>query len=304
MELNIPTSLLALLVIVFVIGISFKRFFNRFPLPIPPGLLSPSSLHPIKELLLLLVTNRETQKRLFITVGVLIVFRLLAYIPLPGVDQKALAAFFHSAAGILDSGASSPRFSILSLGIMPFLSSCILLQLLSAVIPPLHRATFGGEKGRYKVVRYTYLFTLGLALVQAYGISVWLDTISGVHVATMPSVPFRIVATATLTAACFLLLFLADIVNNYGIGNGIAMLVISGFLLWGLKEIQRCWYLLHENMIGTPIVVLIAAIIIGSLYLAFFFTSRERKIVIGGKRGQKDFTIPLRPSWVADGIFY
>ncbi len=296
MELNISTSLLALIVIVFLIGISFKRFFNRFPLSIPPRLLSPSSLNPIKELLLFLVTNRETQRRLLITVGVLIVSRLLAYIPLPGINQGAFTAFF---SGFLDRSGLLARFSILSLGIMPFFSSCLLIQLLSVVVPHLRRATFGGEEGRYKIVRYTYLLTIGLALVHSYGISVWLD--SGANIVTMPNVLFRVVATMTLTAACFLLLFLADIINKYGIGNGIAMLVISGLLQWVWTEIKRYWYLLHENMIESSIVVLIIAIIIGSLLLAFFFTSRERKIFIKGKRGQGEFTIPLRISWVADG---
>lgn len=300
MELNISTSLLVLIVIVFLIGISFKRFFKRFQPPIQPGLLSPSSLHSIKELLLFLVTNRETQRRLFITVGVLIVFRLLAYIPLPGTNQKAFTAFFHGLAGTLDIDGLFARFSIISLGIMPFLSSCLLIQLLSVVISPLRRATFGGEEERYKIVRYTYLLTMGLALVQSYWMSVWLDTISGVNIVTMPSVAFRIVATVTLTAACFLLLFLADIINKYGIGNGIAILFISGLFMGLLRQGYQYRHLILEDKTGFFIAVLILVVIIGSLYLAFFFTSRERKIDVKAKRAKKEFTIPLRVSWVAD----
>jgi len=300
MELNIFTSLLALIVIVFLISISFKRFFKRFPPPIQPGLLSPSSLHSIKELLLFLVTNRETQRRLFITVGVLIVFRLLAYIPLPGINQEALTALFHGADSNSPIIGSSLRFSIISLGVMPFLSACLLIQLLSAVIPHLHSATFGDEKGRYKIVQYTYILTIGLALVQSFGLSLGLENMGDASIVTMQRVPFRIVATVTLTAACFLLLFLADIINKYGIGNGIAMLVISGVLMGVLKLVYQFCHLFIERETGIFTAVLILTIIIGSLYLAFFFTSRERKIVIRGKKVQREITIPLRLSWVAN----
>ena len=261
MRVDMFMGILAVLVVVLLIRLAIKRFIRRFPVFIPPTFLSPGKARSIKELLLFLITNRETRIRLCITLGVLIVIRILAFIPVPGINQEAFAALFQDTQSILSSAFA--RISIVSLGLIPFFSACLLIQLLSVVIPPLKKVTFGDEEGRRKIVHYTCLLTVGLALVQSYGISVWLEKImspQGTSIVVMQGVLFRIVTMATLTATVFLFLFLADIINKYGIGNGIAMIVVSGTVLGLLSWVYQGYTFYTEDGIG----ILKALIIIGS----------------------------------------
>ena len=300
MAVDIFFSLLVLIVIVILISLAIKRFFQRFPIPISPTLLSPSNIHSIKELLLFLISNKETRVRLCITLGVLIVIRILAFIPAPGINQDAFAALFKDTHSI--QYISFARLSIASLGIMPFFAACIFTQLLSVVIPNLKRATFGDEEGRRKIVRYTCLLTVGIALVQSYGMSVWFENsnfFKGISIVTMPSVQFRIITMMTLTATAFLFLLLADIINKYGIGNGIALIIIAAALMGLLASVHKYFNLYIDNQIGLFGISVIIVILMISLYLAFFFTSREKKIELENKKTKKEITIPLRISWVA-----
>jgi preprotein translocase subunit SecY len=292
MAVDIFFSLLVLIVVVILISLAIKRFFRRFPFP---TLLSPSNTHSIKELLLFLITNKETRIRLCVTLGVLIVFRIMVFIPSPGINQEALASMF--------LGSSFARFSIVSLGLMPFFSACLLIQLLSVVIPPLRKATFGDEEGRRKIVRYTLFLTVGLALVQSYGISVWLKDmvgLQGTNLVTMQTVPFRIVTMATLTASAIFLLWLADIINKYGIGNGVAMIVVSGTVLAVFSWVYQGYTAYVGGGIGIVKALIIIMLVLGFLYVAFIFTSKEKRIELKNRKTKKEINIPLRISWVAD----
>jgi preprotein translocase subunit SecY len=294
MELEIFKDLLFLIVFIYLIVLVIKKFSRWFPTSVFTTFLSPSNTHSIKELLRFLVTNNETRKRMFITLGVLIAVKIISYVPLPGVDVKSF-------------GISIPgRFSIVSLGIMPFISACLLIQLLSAVIPHFKRTTFGDEHGRRKIVWYTCIMTVGLALVQSYGISSWLENTTGpegVSLVTMQGVPFRIITMMTLTASVFLFLFLADIINKYGIGHGIALMVVSGILLGAVPWVKQCYNLYTDGEIGILRVLVIIVLVVGSLYAAFYFTNREKKIQLKDKRTKQEITIPLRVSWVANAPF-
>ena len=292
-----------ILVFVILIILAIKSFFRRFPIPILPMLLFPSNAHSIKELLLFFITNKETRTRLCITLGVLLVIRILAFIPTPGINQEAFSSLFQDTNNIIFG--SFTRFSIASLGIMPFISACFLIQLLSVVIPPLKKATFGDEEGRRKIVRYTLFLTVGLALVQSYGMSTWLENTmghQGTSLVTMQGVPFRIITMATLTATVFLYLFLADLINKYGIGNGIALMIVTGAILGVFPWIYQGYNSYGE--IGIVRVFGIILLVVGSLYVAFFFTSREKKIVLKDKKTNREITIPLRVSWVAKGPLF
>ena len=304
MVLDMFMGFLALLVIVILIRLALKRFFRRMPTPLSPTLLSPSNPHSIKELLSFLFVNKETRIRLCITLGVLVVIRILSFIPAPGINQDAFAALFKDTHSI--QYISFARLSIASLGIMPFFAACIFTQLLSVVIPNLKRATFGDEEGRRKIVRYTCLLTVGIALVQSYGMSVWFENsnfFKGISIVTMPSVQFRIITMMTLTATAFLFLLLADIINKYGIGNGIALIIIAAALMGLLASVHKYFNLYIDGQIGLFGISVIIVILMISLYLAFFFTSREKKIELENKKTKQEITIPLRISWVAKGPF-
>ena len=237
-------------------------------------------------------------------IQVLVFIKILAFIPTPGINQEAFAAMFQDTHSILY--ISFARLSIASLGIMPFFGACILIQLLSVVIPHLKRATFGDEEGRRKILRYTCLLTVGLALVQSYGISLWLEnTMSpqGMSIVVMQGVLFRIVTMVTLTATALLFLLLADIINKYGIGNGIAMIIISAALMGLLASVFKYLNLYIDGQVGLFGISVIIVILMITLYLAFFFTSREKQIELENKKNKQEITIPLRISWVAKGPF-
>ena len=303
MGVNMFMGLLAVIVIVLLIRLALKRFIQRFPVPFSPTFLSPSNTRSITELLFFLVTNRETRMRLFITLGVLIVFRIMVLIPSPGINQEALAAMFQGAHSNSLISGSFARFSIVSLGLIPFFSACLLIQLLSVVIPSLKKATFGDEEGRRKIVRYTFFLTVGLALVQSYGMSTWLEnTMSpqGTSLVTMQGISFRIVTMVTLTASVIFLLWLADIINNYGIGNGIAMIFVSGTVLGLFSWVYQHFTFYTEGGIGIVKTLVVIMLVMGSLYVAFFFTSRAKRIELKNRKTKKEISIPLRISWVAD----
>lgn len=302
MGVNMFMGLLAVIVIVLLVRLVIKRFIRRFPVPFSPTFLSPSNTRSITELFLFLVTNRETRMRLFITLGVLIVFRIMVLIPSPGINQEALAAMFQGAHSNSLISGSFARFSIVSLGLMPFFSACLLIQLLSVLIPPLKKATFGDEEGRRKILRYTCLLTVGLALVQSYGMSTWLEnTMSpqGTSLVTMQGISFRIVTMATLTASVVFLLWLADMINKYGIGNGIAMIFVSGTVL-GLFSWVYQHYTFYKGGIGIVKALIIILLVLGFLYVAFIVTSRAKKIELRDRKTKREISIPLRISWVAD----
>ncbi len=301
MGVDMFMGLLAVIVIVLLVRLAGKQSIQRFPALIPSTFLSPSNTHSIKELLLFLITNEETRKRLFVTLGVFVVVRILVLIPVPGINQEAFGSLFLDKNNIL-FGAFT-RLSIASLGIMPFISACLLIQLLSAIIPHFKRATFGDEEGRRKIVRYTCLLAVGLALLQSYGMSIWLEnTVSpqGMSLVTMQSVPFRIITMVTLTATVFLYLFLADIINKYGIGNGVAMIVVSGTVLGLFSWIYEGYGLYTASGIGIVKALIIIILVLGFLYVAFIVTSREKKIELREKKTKREISIPLRISWVAD----
>src|SRR5262249_31381570 len=165
----------------------------------------------------------ELKKRLWFTIGALLVFRLGAYIPVPGVDPAALAEFFRrnsgGIAGMLDvfSGGSIGRMSILALSIMPYISASIIMQILTTVVPSLEALKKEGEAGRKKINQYTRYGTVFLAAFQAYGISVGLEGQPGV--VHDPGVFFRFVTIVTLVGGTLLLMWLRGPSTPPAVGN-------------------------------------------------------------------------------------
>jgi len=305
MNEDIFMNLITVLAVVFLIGLGLKKFLKKQLLPISLSELSPSNRYSVKELLTFLINNKEMRIRLLITIGILIIVRLCAFIPHPGVDSRVLAMFFERVAGKPSPFLSTlpDRVSVFSLGIMPFLSSCILIQILSVFIPALKKAASGGEGGRAQIARYSYGLTVALSLLQSYFMSLWLDNpahFMGANILTIHGLSLKLITMATLTGGVLLLLFLADLINKYGIGNGIAMIFISGSLMHVLFRAYQCYYMYQEGHLGIVTILIILAIWAGALYLAFFFTRREKKIEVIEATTKREFTIPLRATWTGD----
>lgn len=180
----------------------------------------------------------ELKRRILITFLFLAIYRIGVHIPTPGVNGDALASFFAQAKGtLLDlfgmfSGGGLERLSVFALGIMPYISASIILQLLTVVIPYLERLQKEGEIGRKKIVQYTRYGTVILSMIQGFGIAVGLESMSpgGVPVVMLPGWSFRIMTVITLTAGTAFIMWLGEQITERGIGNGISLIIFAGIV--------------------------------------------------------------------------
>lgn len=207
---------------------------------LPGGLSGLGSLH-------------ELRKRLFFVLGALFVFRIGAHVPVPGIDPKALAIMFEQQSGtILDmfnmfSGGALKRLSIFALGIMPYISASIIMQLMTSVIPSLEQMKKEGESGRRKITQYTRYGTVILATFQAIGVSIALQgqQAGGLSVVINPGPAFVFTAVVTLVCGTLFLMWLGEQVTERGIGNGISLIIFAGIVaglpaaLGGTLELAR-----------------------------------------------------------------
>ena len=230
----------------------------------------------------------ELKARLLFVLGAFVVYRIGAHIPVPGIDPNALAAMFAQQSGsILDmfnmfSGGALMRLSLFALGIMPYISASIIMQLMTIVIPAMEQMKKEGESGRRKISQYTRYGTVVLAMFQSIGISMALQNQSagGLSVVLQPGIGFVVVTTITLVTGTIFLMWLGEQVTERGIGNGISLIIFAGIVsglphaIGGTLELART-----GEMNGAFIVVLFA--------LAIVVTG----IVVFVERGQRRITI-------------
>jgi len=230
----------------------------------------------------------ELKSRLLFVLGAFVVYRIGAHIPVPGIDPKALSIMFEQQSGsILNmfnmfSGGALMRLSLFALGIMPYISASIIMQLMTIVIPAMEQLKKEGESGRRKISQYTRYGTVVLAKFQSIGISVALQnqTAGGLAVVLQPGVSFIVVTTITLVTGTIFLMWLGEQVTERGIGNGISLIIFAGIVsglpsaIGGTLELART-----GEMNGAFIVVLFA--------LAIVVTG----IVVFVERGQRRITI-------------
>src|ERR1700760_3210936 len=181
--------------------------------------------------------SQELRNRIFFTLGALIVARLGTYIPMPGIDPAALAQQIQqSGGGLLDvfntfSGGAVGRMAIFALGIMPYISASIIIQLMTTVFPELEALKKEGEAGRKVINQYTRYFTVALAMIQAYGIALGLEHFGGqAHIVLHPGFMFRIGAVITLTGGTILLMWIGEQITSRGVGNGISLIIFVGIV--------------------------------------------------------------------------
>ena len=199
----------------------------------------------------------------------LVVVRLGSHLPLPGVDKEAMASLF-AQGGILGffdlfAGGALSRFSIFALGIMPYINASIIMNLLTAVVPTLEQWAKEGEEGRAKITKITRYATVFLAIIQAFGISVWLQNMG---VLMISGFGFRFLLLITLTAGTCFLMWLGEQITDFGIGNGISIIIFGGIIARIPSQIVQTFKLLQVGEIGIiPLVslLLISVVVIGGV---------------------------------------
>ncbi len=226
----------------------------------------------------------ELKKRLWFTVGALIIYRLGTYLPLPGINPGALADIFsQQSSGILGmfdmfSGGALGRMTIFALNIMPYITASIIMQLMTAIVPSLETLKKDGEAGRKTINQYTRYLTVLLASVQGYGIAVALESASGV--VGDPGMFFRLTTVVTLVGGTLFLMWLGEQITSRGIGNGISLIIFSGIVaelptaLAGTLELGRTGAL--SSLLIVVLFVMAAAVI---AFIVFIERS-VRKIVV------------------------
>ncbi len=220
----------------------------------------------------------DLRSRILFTLGMLAVFRLGVHVPAPGVDREGLAAFLTGGGGTMFglynmfSGGALQQFSVLVLGIMPYITASIILQILTVVFPPLERLSKEGQQGRGKITQYTRYATLGIALVQSFTLALGFErmtTPAGTPVVLDPGLRFELLTMATLTAGSCFVMWLGEQVTERGVGNGSSLIITAGIVA-GLPQAVVVMFeqvkngdmdLLAVTLIGIGAIVVIALIV-------------------------------------------
>jgi preprotein translocase subunit SecY len=231
----------------------------------------------------------ELKRRVFITLLLLAVYRIGVHVPTPGIDAAALSAFFAQAKGTLFSfidmfsGGAFERLSVFALGIMPYISSSIILQLLTVVVPHLERLSKEGEAGRKKITQYTRYGTVVLSLIQGFGISVGLERMTGPGgelVALDPGWGFRLMTMITLTSGTAFIMWLGEQITERGIGNGISLIIFAGIVARMPLAITNSIRLLRTGELGILVTIGIIALMVGVVGAIIYVERGQRRIPV------------------------
>jgi preprotein translocase subunit SecY len=232
----------------------------------------------------------DLRRRLVFLLLALVVYRLGTHIPVPGIDPNQLQQLFKGQqGGILSlfnmfSGGALSRFSIFALGIMPYISASIIMQLMSYVVPSMEALKKEGEAGRRKITQYTRYGTLGLALFQSLGIAVALESSAGL--VNVPGMGFRITAMVSLTAGTMFLMWLGEQITERGLGNGISIIIFAGIAAGLPKSIGGLLELVRTGAMSIIIALLIVILVAGITYFVVFVERGQRKILVNYARRQ------------------
>lgn len=239
--------------------------------------------------------SSELKARLLFVLGAFFVYRVGAHIPVPGVDPKALAIMFEQQSGsILDmfnmfSGGALMRLSLFALGIMPYISASIIMQLMTVVIPSMEQMKKEGESGRRKISQFTRYGTVVLATFQAIGISIALQnqTAGGLSVVINPGVSFIAITTITLVTGTIFLMWLGEQVTERGIGNGISMIIFAGIVSGLPKAVGSTLELARTGEMNGGFIILLFLLSISVTALVVFVERGQRRILINYPKRQQ-----------------
>ena len=232
----------------------------------------------------------DLKRRFLFLIGALIVFRIGSFIPVPGIDQGELASLFNQQrGGILDmfnmfSGGALERFSIFALGIMPYISASIIMQLMTVASPTLEALKKEGEAGRRKITQYTRYGTTGLALFQSMAIAIGLESQRGLVID--PGLVFRLTAMVTLTTGTMFLMWLGEQITERGIGNGISLLIFAGIAAGFPQAVGGTLELVRTGAMSIPVVLFIGVLVVGVTAFVCFVERGQRKILVNYAKRQ------------------
>jgi len=226
----------------------------------------------------------ELRQRIVFTLGALIVARLGSYIPMPGIDPAGMKHFMDTnAGGFLDvfnvlAGGAVQRMAIFALGIMPYISASIIIQLMTTVFPELENLKKEGEAGRKIINQYTRYGTVGLAAVQAYGIAIGLQQIPGIVIS--PGIFFQLGAVITLTGGTILLMWIGEQITSRGVGNGISLIIFAGIVARFPQYIGQAFESVRTGAIGPLTVIVGTAAVVGLVTGIVFMERAQRRLLV------------------------
>jgi preprotein translocase subunit SecY len=231
----------------------------------------------------------ELKRRILITFLFLAIYRVGVHIPTPGINGDALASFFAQAKGTLFSlidmfsGGALERLSVFALGIMPYISASIILQLLTVVIPYLERLQKEGEMGRKKIVQYTRYGTVVLSMVQGFGIAIGLENMRGAAgemIVMAPGWSFRILTVITLTAGTAFIMWLGEQITERGIGNGISLIIFAGIVARMPNAIASTFELLRIGQMNVVLILALLVLMVLVVAVIIFFETGQRRLPV------------------------
>ncbi len=228
----------------------------------------------------------ELRTRVLFTLTMLAVYRIGAHIPTPGINGESLSKFLQEQGGALlgfldiFSGGSLSRLTIFALGIMPYISASIILQLLTVVIPHLGKLAKEGERGRKKIIQYTRYGTIVIALIQGFGIAVGLEQMKGGEFVLHSGWPFRFMTVITLTAGTAFLMWLGEQITERGIGNGISLIIFSGIVARLPSAVAQTFELYQVGQLSFVLLVVLTAVMFSVVAAIVFLESGRRKIPV------------------------
>jgi preprotein translocase subunit SecY len=258
----------------------------------------------------------DLRQRIFFTIGLLIIYRLGTYIPVPGIDGTALRQFMEDVTGGIGgmlnmfTGGAISRMGIFALGIMPYISASIIVQLMAAMVPQLQQLKKEGEQGRKKINQYTRYFTVFLATFQAYGIAVSLQSGDLAHT---PGLPFILGCVITLVGGTMFLMWLGEQITARGIGNGISLIIFTGIVAEIPAALVQFFESGRSGALSTPVILGVIVMVIAVMAFVVFMERALRKIHIQYPRrqvgmkvydgGSSHLPIKVNPAGVIPAIF-
>ena len=231
----------------------------------------------------------ELKRKIFITIALLFVYRVGIHVPTPGVDGAALSSFFDAAEGTLFSmfnmfsGGALERFSIFALGIMPYISSSIILELMTVVVPHLAQLKKEGDAGRKRKTQYTRYGTVLLSIIQGLGISVGLESMTspaGVAIVPYPGWGFRLVTIITLTAGTSFIMWLGEQITERGIGNGISLIIFGGIVAQMPSAIGNTVRLMTTGELGIFAILILIVLMVAVIAAIIYMEQAQRRIPV------------------------
>ncbi|MFC3227650.1 preprotein translocase subunit SecY [Marinibaculum pumilum] len=228
----------------------------------------------------------DLKKRIWFTLGALIVYRLGTYVPLPGIEPGVIQDIFNQQqGGVLDmfnmfSGGALGRMTIFALNIMPYISASIIIQLLTTVSPHLEQLKKEGESGRKKINQYTRYGTVLLAMVQSYGIAVGLEALAAGSAVLEPGLFFRATTVITLTGGTIFLMWLGEQITQRGVGNGISLIIFAGIVAELPSALATLLELGRSGSLSTAFVILVLIGMIAVITFIVFMERAQRRILV------------------------